>query len=77
MRILAIETSCDETAASVVVAQSDDTVTLESTIVSSQVALHAAWGGNVCFFVWVCIIWFFHTLERSCKPVHWFCGAIL
>ena len=42
-RILAIETSCDETAASVVV----DGRIIESSIVSSQIDLHAVYGGVV------------------------------
>ena len=42
-RILAIETSCDETAASVVV----DGRTIESSIISSQIDLHAVYGGVV------------------------------
>jgi len=46
MIILSIETSCDETAAAVT--RSDPTgSTLLSDIVSSQVKLHAAWGGVV------------------------------
>ena len=43
MKVLGIETSCDETAAAVVV---DGTQTLSS-VVSSQVDLHAAFGGVV------------------------------
>ena len=42
-RILAIETSCDETAAAVVV----DGRLIESSIVSSQIDLHAVYGGVV------------------------------
>ena len=42
-RILAIETSCDETAAAVVVGGT----TVESSVVSSQVDLHARFGGVV------------------------------
>ena len=42
-RILAIETSCDETAAAVV----DDELTVISSVVSSQIDLHAAFGGVV------------------------------
>ena len=41
--ILGIETSCDETAASVVV----DGKTILSSVVSSQVDLHARFGGVV------------------------------
>ena len=41
--ILAIETSCDETAASVVA----DGTTVLSSVVSSQVDRHAAFGGVV------------------------------
>lgn len=44
--ILAIETSCDETAVSIVRKTGDETVVL-STIVSSQIALHAPFGGVV------------------------------
>ena len=43
MRILAIETSCDETAAAVVV----DGRVIESSVVSTQIALHAPFGGVV------------------------------
>jgi N6-L-threonylcarbamoyladenine synthase len=42
-RILAIETSCDETAAAVV----EDGRTIKSSVVSSQTALHARFGGVV------------------------------
>lgn len=42
-RVLAIETSCDETAAAVV----DDGRTIVSSVVSSQVDLHARYGGVV------------------------------
>ncbi len=42
-RVLAIETSCDETAASVV----DDGRTVVSSVVSSQIDLHARYGGVV------------------------------
>jgi N6-L-threonylcarbamoyladenine synthase len=44
--ILAIETSCDETAVAVVRKTGSDTVVL-STVVSSQIALHAPFGGVV------------------------------
>ncbi len=43
MRLLAIETSCDETAAAVV----DDGGVVLSSVVSSQVAVHAPYGGVV------------------------------
>ena len=43
MRILGIETSCDETAAAVVV----DGRRIESSVVSTQIALHAPFGGVV------------------------------
>lgn len=43
MRILGIETSCDETAAAVVV----DGRTILSNVISTQFALHAPWGGVV------------------------------
>jgi N6-L-threonylcarbamoyladenine synthase len=43
MRILGIETSCDETACAVV----DDGVTARSNVISSQVAIHAQYGGVV------------------------------
>ena len=42
-RVLGIETSCDETAAAVV----DDATTVLSSVVSSQVDLHARYGGVV------------------------------
>lgn len=41
--ILAIETSCDETAAAVV----DEHYMVRSSVVASQIALHAKWGGVV------------------------------
>jgi N6-L-threonylcarbamoyladenine synthase len=44
--ILAIETSCDETAASVVQKNGAD-FTVLSNVVNSQVSLHAKWGGVV------------------------------
>jgi N6-L-threonylcarbamoyladenine synthase len=47
MNILAIETSCDETAASVVSFAEGDIINVKSNIISSQVKLHAAWGGVV------------------------------
>jgi len=46
MDILGIETSCDETAASVIRA-SGKNVNVLSSIVSSQIKLHAKWGGVV------------------------------
>ncbi|MDQ5957897.1 MAG: tRNA N6-adenosine threonylcarbamoyltransferase [Patescibacteria group bacterium] len=50
MKILAIETSCDETAISIVEATGDQmspSFNVLSHIVSSQVELHASWGGVV------------------------------
>src|SRR5438270_324395 len=49
MNILAIETSCDETAAAVV-AETGETArpwAIRSNIVASQVAIHREWGGVV------------------------------
>lgn len=46
MKILAIESSCDETAASVI-GEEKDTPVLFSNIVSSQIDLHAVYGGVV------------------------------
>lgn len=46
MRILGIETSCDETSAAVV-SETDDLWTIGSNIVASQVAIHREWGGVV------------------------------
>lgn len=46
MLILGIETSCDETAAAVIEVVNDK-VTVLSSIISSQIALHAKWGGVV------------------------------
>ncbi|MEK7354562.1 MAG: tRNA (adenosine(37)-N6)-threonylcarbamoyltransferase complex transferase subunit TsaD, partial [Chloroflexota bacterium] len=43
MKILGIETSCDETAAAVV----EDGVSILSNVVSSQVEIHARYGGIV------------------------------
>ena len=44
--ILAIETSCDETAASVISVENDH-LCVRSNIISSQISLHAKWGGVV------------------------------
>ena len=46
MLILGLETSCDETAAAVIRADEDNLAVLSS-VVSSQVKLHAQWGGVV------------------------------
>lgn len=46
MRILGIETSCDETSAAVV-REHDGAWTIDSNIVSSQVNVHREWGGVV------------------------------
>ena len=46
VNILAIETSCDETAGSVISIQ-ENVLTVRSNVISSQVALHAKWGGVV------------------------------
>ena len=47
MKILGIETTCDETAAAVVSAGEDDGVAILSNEVLSQIAAHAAYGGVV------------------------------
>ena len=49
MRILGIETSCDETSAAVVEETSDDARpwAIRSNVVASQVAIHREWGGVV------------------------------
>lgn len=47
LKVLGIETSCDETAAAVVETGTHSTVRVLSNIVSSQVALHAEFGGVV------------------------------
>lgn len=48
MKILAIETSCDETAASIIeINDENGSIKPLSNIVSSQIELHAAWGGVV------------------------------
>ncbi|MBI2589845.1 tRNA (adenosine(37)-N6)-threonylcarbamoyltransferase complex transferase subunit TsaD [Candidatus Berkelbacteria bacterium] len=44
-RILAIETSCDETAASIIEGNLDAPFTVLSNVVASQAALHAEYGG--------------------------------
>jgi tRNA N6-adenosine threonylcarbamoyltransferase len=46
MRMLGIETSCDETSAAVVI-DNDGAWTIGSNIVASQVAIHREWGGVV------------------------------
>lgn len=47
MRVLGIETSCDETAAAVVERMADGTPAIRSNIVLSQIEDHAAFGGVV------------------------------
>lgn len=47
MRLLGIETSCDETAAAVVEAASGEAWTIRSSVVASQVEIHREWGGVV------------------------------
>lgn len=44
-RILAIESSCDETAASIVEGNGQSLVSVKSNVIASQVALHAQFGG--------------------------------
>jgi len=46
MLILAIETSCDETAAAIIRAENSE-IKILSSVVSSQIALHSQWGGVV------------------------------
>ena len=47
LTILGLETSCDETAASVVRRESDGTVTVLSSIIGTQFEQHAPFGGVV------------------------------
>ncbi len=47
MKILGIETSCDETAVSVLEINSPDDIVVQANIVSSQIKLHAEFGGVV------------------------------
>lgn len=47
LTILGIETSCDETAAAVVRREADGTVQVLSSIISTQIARHAPYGGVV------------------------------
>ncbi len=48
MKILGIETSCDETAASIIeINEKEGSIKPLSNIISSQIALHSAWGGVV------------------------------
>ncbi len=47
MRVLGIESSCDETAAAVVEALAPATWRLRSSVVASQVEIHREWGGVV------------------------------
>ncbi len=47
MRILGIESSCDETAAAVVEATDDRRWQIRSSVVASQVDIHREWGGVV------------------------------
>lgn len=47
MKVLGIETSCDETAAAVVEMNDDHLLTLHSNVVATSMDLHAAYGGVV------------------------------
>lgn len=47
MYILGIESSCDETAASIIKADSRDKLTLLSNIISSQISIHQKYGGVI------------------------------
>jgi N6-L-threonylcarbamoyladenine synthase len=49
MRVLGIETSCDETSAAIVEERDDDVRpwAVRSNVVASQIAIHRAWGGIV------------------------------
>lgn len=47
MKILAIETSCDETSAAVLEEKQEGQVAVLSNIVSSQIKIHQKWGGVV------------------------------
>ncbi|MCX6795474.1 MAG: tRNA (adenosine(37)-N6)-threonylcarbamoyltransferase complex transferase subunit TsaD [Candidatus Falkowbacteria bacterium] len=47
MRILAIESSCDETAASVLSANKNQKPKILSNVISSQIAIHAQYGGVI------------------------------
>ena len=49
MRILGVETSCDETAAAVVVetAEAERPWAIASSVIASQVEIHREWGGIV------------------------------
>ena len=47
MKILGIETSCDETSISVLEIKNPESISILSNIVSSQVELHAKFGGVV------------------------------
>jgi len=49
MRVLGIETSCDETSAAIVEERADDLQpwVVRSNVVASQIAIHQAWGGIV------------------------------
>ena len=49
MRVLGIETSCDETSAAIVEERDDEVQPwgVCSNVVASQIAIHRAWGGIV------------------------------
>ena len=47
MKILAIETSCDETAVAIIEASENHDIKILSNVISSQIALHAQYGGVV------------------------------
>jgi N6-L-threonylcarbamoyladenine synthase len=47
MRVLGIESSCDETAAAVVCVDESGATTVRSDVISTQIALHAPYGGVV------------------------------
>lgn len=47
MHVLGLESSCDETACAVIQATASDRLTIKSNVISSQIAVHAEFGGVV------------------------------
>ncbi len=68
MKVLGIETSCDETAASIVERDSDGRATILSNVVRSQIDEHAAFGGVVPeLAARAHVTWLDHIIGRACN----------
>lgn len=66
--ILGIETSCDETAAAIVVRDQSGNATIRSNVVRSQLDEHAAFGGVVPeLAARAHVTWLDHIIEQACR----------